>query len=117
MKKKQILAGAGLVALAAAAAGAVFLYGTETGKKKRKEIKSWTLKMKADVMDKIADMKDWSEDAYHDVVDSVAKQYKHVKNVDPLDIAALAQDLKGHWKNIKRQIEGGGKKRRTAKKK
>ncbi len=55
MEKKQsnntgkVMAGVGIAALAAAAAGAVFLYGTDAGKKKRKEIKGWSLRMKADV--------------------------------------------------------------------
>jgi hypothetical protein len=114
--QNKVLMGAGIAALAAATAGAVFLYGTEAGKKKRKDIKSWMLKMKADVMDKMEGMKDWSEEAYTAAVDAVAEKYKNMKNVDPLEIAALVRDMKGHWKTIHRQVTGKPTKRKTSKK-
>ncbi len=44
--------GFGLAALAAAAAGAIFLYGTDAGKKRRAQIKSWSLRMKGDILDR-----------------------------------------------------------------
>ena len=113
----KIATGVGIAALAAAAAGAFFLYGTEAGKKKRHQIKSWSLKMKADVMDKMEKMKDWSEESYGTIVDSVAEKYKNVKNVEAGEVAALVADMKKHWKNIKRHIEGGGKKKKVIKKK
>ena len=117
--QSKVMMGAGIAALGAAAAGAIFLYGTDAGKKKRKEIKSWTLKMKADVMDKMEGMKDWTEDSYSAIVDQVAKKYEGVKNVDPIEIAALVRDLKSHWKTIQRHINGAPKKksRPAAKKK
>jgi hypothetical protein len=108
--QNKVLMGAGIAALAAATAGAVFLYGTDAGKKKRKQIKSWTLKMQADVMDKMEKMKDVSEDAYHAVVDQVAKRYETAKNVDPIEVAAIVRDMKNHWKTIQRQLSGGKKK-------
>ena len=46
--------GVGIAALAAAAAGAYYLYGSDKSAKNRKHIKSWMLKMKAEVMDKIS---------------------------------------------------------------
>ncbi len=109
--QSKVMMGAGIAATMAAAAGAIFLYGTDAGKKKRKEIKSWTLKMKADVMDKMATMKEWSEQEYAGVVDSVAKKYEGIKNVDPVEIAALVRDLKSHWKTIQRHTQGGTKKK------
>ncbi len=90
------------------------MYGTKAGKKQRQKMKSWTLKMKADVMDGVESMKDWSEDAYHKVVDGVAKKYKQMKKVDAAELAVLAADLKRHWKNIRSHVEGGSK-QKTAK--
>lgn len=110
----KVLMGAGIAALAAATAGAVFLYGTEAGKRSRKNIKSWSLKMRADVMDRMENMKDWSEGSYHSVIDNVAKKYKGVKNLDPIEVAALVRDLKAHWKTISRQIQSSQKKRKPA---
>lgn len=118
--QNKVMMGAGLAALGAAAAGAIFLYGTDAGKKKRKQISSWSLKMKADVMDKMGTMKDWSEEAYMMVVDNVADKYKTLKNVDAAEVALLVADLKRHWKAIKRHVDTSTapkkKKARTPKK-
>jgi uncharacterized protein (DUF305 family) len=106
----KVVAGVGLAALAAAAAGAVFLYGTEAGKKRRQEIKSWSLRMKADVLDKMEKMKDWSEESYHAVVNDVAKRYESMKEIDATELAALVATLRSHWKTLKQHVEGGEKK-------
>lgn len=109
---KGVMTGLGIAALvtaAAAAAGAVYLYGTDAGKKKRKQIKSWMLKMQAEVMDKIGDMKEWSEDAYNAAVDAVAEKYKALQGVDVAELATVASDLKKHWRTIRRAVEGGNK--------
>jgi hypothetical protein len=103
----KVAAGLGIAALAAAAAGAYFLYGTDAGKQKRKQIKSWSLKMKADVLDRMEKMKDWSEEAYNMVIDNVTEKYKNAKNIDPKEVTAIANDLKRHWKSITRQIQVG----------
>ncbi len=102
----KVAMGVGLAALAAATAGAVFLYGTDAGKKKRKQIKGWMLKAKGEVLEQMENMKDLSEDAYTAVVDSVAKKYESMKDVDPVEVAALVRDLKSYWNVIKRQVEG-----------
>jgi hypothetical protein len=111
---RNLAAGVGLAALSAAAAGAVFLYGTDAGKKRRKQIKSWSLRMQGDVIDRMEKMKDWSEDAYHKVVNEVSDKYKKVKNVDPIELTAVAADLKRHWKNITKQVQGSKRPARKA---
>ncbi len=113
----KIMAGVGVAALAAAAAGAIFLYGTDAGKKKRKEIKGWSLRMKADVLDKMENMKDWSEEAYNQIVDTVATKYESMKNIEAGEVATIVADLKKHWRTIKKHVEGAPKKRKAAPKK
>jgi hypothetical protein len=113
----KVAMGVGIAALAAATAGAVFLYGTEAGKKKRKEIKGWMLKAKGDVLEKMETMKEWNEASYNTIVDNVASKYRAMKHVDPIQVAALVQDLKSHWKNIKSQVEGNKKKRTVSRRK
>lgn len=100
----KIAVGTGLAALAAAAAGAYFLYGSKDGAKKRKQIKSWGLKLKADVLEKLENLEDVSEDTYMKIVDEATKGYKAVKNVDAAELAQVAMELKKHWKSIKRDI-------------
>ena len=92
----------GLAGLAVAGiAGAYFLYG-KNGAKNRKAIKTWTLRAKADVLEKLEKAKEVSEDTFHSVVDEISTKYgSKVKDISPEDIALFAKDLKKHWKDIK----------------
>jgi len=94
----------GIAALAAAAAGTYFLYGTDAGKKKRKEMKSWMLRAKADVMDRMENLKEINEDIYNKIVGEVAEKYKAVKNINPAELAALAAFMRSQWKNIRKSL-------------
>ena len=96
--------GLGIAALTAAAAGAYYLYGSDKAPKNRKHIKSWMLKMKAEVMDEIENMKDVSQDAYDNAIDKVSEKYATVKNIDTAELSALANRMKSHWKEIKEDI-------------
>ena len=116
MGEKMAVAGAGLATIAAAAAGAFFLYGSKEGAKHRKQIRGWALKMKGEVVEKMEQMKEVSEEKYRDVVDATTKRYQGLKNIDQSELMAMANELKGHWRNIKRQIDGGGKKKPAKKK-
>lgn len=100
---------AGIAALAATAAGAYYLYGTDKGKKNRKAMKSWMLKMKADVMDEIEQLKDLNEEMYTAAVTKIADKYKQIKDIDPAEVMALAKRMKGHWKDIKKDLNAGVK--------
>jgi LPXTG cell wall anchor motif len=108
------LALAGLAAIA----GGVFLYGTDAGKKKRKEIKGWTLKAKGEVIEKLEQLKDVNEENYHKVVDAVAAKYKTVKSVAPEELAEVVSDLKKSWKHIVKiaKTHAAPKKKSAAKK-
>ncbi len=109
--------GAGLAAIAAAAAGAFFLYGTKEGAKQRKKIRGWGLRMKGEVLEKMEQMKEVSEDKYQEIVDSVAKRYQGLKSVDPEEVTLLVKELKSHWRSIKRQLDAGGTNKKAAPKK
>lgn len=95
----------GVGALAAAAAGTYFLFGKNAKVvKARKQVKSWSLKFKGDVLEKLENMQDISEDTYHKVIDEVSKGYKAVKNVDAAELMESATELKKHWKDIKKDL-------------
>ena len=66
----DVAIGVGLTTAAVAAAGAYFLYGSKSASKNRKQVKSWALKAKAEVLEKIEDAKEMSEDEYQDLVGS-----------------------------------------------
>jgi hypothetical protein len=90
------LALAGLAAIA----GTVFLYGTDAGQKKRKQIKGWTLKAKGEVIEKLETLKEVNEENYHKVVDAVTAKYQKLKTVAPEELNEVVADLKKSWKHI-----------------
>ncbi|MCB9805786.1 hypothetical protein H6775_01335 [Candidatus Nomurabacteria bacterium] len=99
----------GKVALAAAAflalAGAAFLYGTKEGKVQRKKIKGWALKAKGEILDKLEDAKEISEDNYKKIVEGVGAKYKKVKKVQDKELDVFMKEMKGHWNRIKKEME------------
>lgn len=111
-KQVAVVAGvaAGLVALAA---GSYFLLGPN-GKKNRKEIKGWTLKMKGDVLEKLEKLQDVTPEVYNQIIDDVTLKYGKLKNIQAAELAEIASDLKKHWKAISKDMKAGGA---TAKKK
>lgn len=92
--------GAGVVA---AAAAAYFFLGPK-GERHRAETKAWALKMRGEVMEKLEEAGDMTESAYYGIVDSVAAKYDKAMKESSTEIAALAHDLKKHWKNIGKSV-------------
>jgi len=106
--KTKVAIGVGAVALAAAT---YYFFGPD-GKKHRKDLKGWMIRMKGEVVEKMEQAKEMSESAYHTIVDTVAARYKN---------SGIAEaDLKGFVANLKKQWKGfsasGVRKRGTAKK-
>jgi TPP-dependent trihydroxycyclohexane-1,2-dione (THcHDO) dehydratase len=109
-KKSGALQTAAIATAAVGAiAGAVFLYGTDAGAKKRKQIKSWTLKAKGEVLEKLERAKEVNETVYKDIVSAVMKKYEKVKDVDAKALGELAGDLHKNWKHIKTVLGGSAK--------
>ena len=103
-QKSSGLTGLGLAGAAAAAIiGGYFFYGKD-GAKHRKNLKTWAVKAKAEVLEKVEKTKDMSEEKYNEAIDLISAKYAKVKDMNPEDIAAFAKDLKKHWKDIKREI-------------
>lgn len=95
----------GLAGLAVAGiAGAYLLYGKD-GAKNRKAIKSWTLRAKADILEKLEKAKEVSQETFETVVDEISAKYgSKIKDIDPVDIEKFAKDIKKHWKDIKSDL-------------
>jgi hypothetical protein len=103
-QKKAVAVGAGVAALAAAAAGAYFFTG-KRGVKNRKKVSTWTANAKRDVMKEMGKMKKVSKDTYNKTVDTVLANYKNVKNIDKKELATVTNELKGHWNAIAGEVE------------
>jgi len=109
---KQVIGiGAGIAALTAAA---YVLFGPE-GKKNRKAIRSWSVKMKGEIIEKFENAKELTEPVYHQIIDSVQAKYAKLKNVDQAELAETIAQMKKHWNLMKKEAQG--KKPKTAKKK
>ncbi|HEY0964240.1 MAG TPA: hypothetical protein VGE31_00385 [Candidatus Paceibacterota bacterium] len=113
---KAIGVGVGLTTAAVAAASAYFLYGSKNAAKNRKAVKSWALKAKAEVLEKLEDAKEMTREEYEELVGAVAKAYTGVKNASKGDIAEFTKEMKDHWRSIERAAQPAAKKRVVAKK-
>ena len=89
--------------IAGLAATAYFFLGPD-GKKNQKAVKSWAIKMKGDVVEKLENAREVGEPVYHQIIDTVAAKYEKGKTTAPAEVQALAKDLKKHWKTISAAI-------------
>ncbi|OGI30257.1 MAG: hypothetical protein A2271_02440 [Candidatus Moranbacteria bacterium RIFOXYA12_FULL_35_19] len=85
--------------LAGIAATAYFFFGPK-GKKHREHAKSWAIKMKGEVVERLEKAKEITEPIYLEIIDAVSKEYAKEKMATQEEIGAIADDLKKHWKSI-----------------
>ncbi len=104
---KAIAVGAGIVALSAAA---YLLFGPE-GKKHRKDLKSWMVRMKADVMDKMEKAKELSKPVYENIVDQVKEKYAKMKDMDMASLEKEVRELKKNWHAVAGKKQASSKAR------
>lgn len=88
--------GAGAVALAAST---YYFFGPE-GKIHRKKAAGWMIKMKGEIIEKLADAEEVSESAYHNIVDSVLATYTATGKIAAPELKTFADGLKKQWKSI-----------------
>lgn len=99
---QKISIGVGLTAAAVAAAGTFFLYGSKGASKNRKVVKSWALKAKAEVLEKLETAKEMSADEYMQLIDTVGGMYASAKDASKVDIATFKKEMKEHWNKIEK---------------
>lgn len=99
---QKIGIGVGLTAAAVAAAGTYFLYGSKSAAKNRKAVKSWMLKAKAEVLEKLEDAKQMSREEYEELINTIAGTYSELKNASRVDIKSFKDEMKDHWKAIEK---------------
>ena len=117
----KVALGVGLTAATAAAVGGYFLYGSKQAKQNRKKVKSWMLKAKADVLEGIENVKNITEEEYHELVDAATKAYAKTRKVSKSEMAEFSREMKDHWKDIQksgavRKVTKRTKKKSTKKK-
>lgn len=99
---QKISIGVGLTAAAVAAAGTFFLYGSKGASKNRKAVKSWVLKAKAEVLEKLETAKEMTADEYMQLIDTVGGAYAGIKEASKVDISTFKKEMKEHWNKIEK---------------
>lgn len=99
--------------VAALGAAAYILFGPE-GKKNKKVIKGWAIKMKGEIIEKLEEAKDITEPVYHKIIDTVSAKYAKVKKIDPKDLELAVAEVKKHWKSM---VKDASPKKKVASKK
>ncbi|PJC56231.1 hypothetical protein CO026_01445 [Candidatus Kaiserbacteria bacterium CG_4_9_14_0_2_um_filter_41_32] len=99
---QKIGLGVGLTAAAVAAAGTFFLYGSKGASKNRKVVKSWALKAKAEVLEKLEKAQQMSKDEYEQLIDTVGGAYAGLKEASKVDISGFKKEMKEYWGKIER---------------
>lgn len=87
----------GVGATLAVAAAAYYFFGPD-GKKHRKTLRGWMIRMKGEIIEKMESAKEMSEAAYHQIVDAVAARYKNA--VQEGDLQTFVTQLKKQWKGF-----------------
>jgi len=107
-QKKAVAIGAGVVALAAAAAGAYLLTG-KRGAKNRKKISAFADKAKKEIAQELKKTEKVTKKVYNQAIDTVAKKYKAVKNIDAKELTALSAELKSYWDDMSKTAQSAAK--------
>jgi gas vesicle protein len=93
---KTLVVGAGI---AAASVAAVLLFGSN-GKKNRKDLKDWSMKMKKEVVAKAKELKVVSAPVYAKIVSQVAAKYATAQDIGKDEFAKEIKILKDSWHSV-----------------
>ena len=103
MDKKTAGAGVGAVAaMVAAAAGAYWFYGSNNAAKHRKMARSWMLKARAEVLERVEKAGVTDKDTYMKIVADVMKGYVKAKDVTAAEVSTVTKDLTGAWGHMQK---------------
>ena len=95
--KRDAGLGVAAVLAAAAAAGAYWFYGSEDAAKHRRQIKSFMLKARGDVLAAVEKTKEIDKEKYLKIVDRVVARYSGLAGITATEIAEMARDLRAAW--------------------
>ena len=95
-----------LTAAVAAVAGTYFLYGSKNAPKNRQKVKSWMLKARAEVLEKLEQSNIMTREEYEAFIDTLANRYARLKNSTQREILDFKREMKGYWPDIESSAKG-----------
>lgn len=106
-KGKALAVGAGIAAIAAAAAGVYMMTGKHA--KNRKKVAKWATDLQEDVILDLNKAGKATKATYNQIIDAAAANYKGLKNVSAAELAAVAGELKSSWDHISSELSATSK--------
>lgn len=91
-------------AATALAAGAYFLYGPD-GKRHRRQVENGMDRLKRELVSRMNEVSDITQEKYEDVVDELLKNYGLAKRLGKDRAARLSTTLKKRWEEMKSAAE------------
>jgi hypothetical protein len=99
-------AGIGFIAgaVVAIAIGKHVFYGPQ-GERNRHHARLWTLRAKAELLERMGEVQDLTEERYGELVDEVIAKYAAMKEVDAKKARGAGKIFKQKWKEMRKRIE------------
>lgn len=91
-----------VASVAALSAGAYLLFGPD-GKKNRKKVKGWAIKMKGEMIEKFEKLQEVTEPAYHEIVDQISDKYKK-QGISEEEVQGAVSEIKKYWKKMVKEF-------------
>ena len=95
--------GAGVLGVIAGIAAGIFL-APKNGKKNRDEFKAWADDTQEQILEKIREVKDLTEEKYDEIVDEVVSKKGVTQEITQEEWEDFAKDLKKRWKRVKDRL-------------
>jgi len=100
--------GSGLLAATLGAAITYFFYGTKEGTEKRERIRNYAGKMKnkmEEASGAMGELKNTGKEFYENMASLFKDKYEDIKNLNKDEVGELAQKIRGHWEDMREDIE------------
>lgn len=102
MKKLGAIAG-----LAAAAAGAYYLYYSKNAKKNRAKVADWMDSAKKEIVAEVKRLKEetLTQENYERIVDAVSEKYRRLRNIEATEVERFTGALGSAWQEFRKEYK------------
>ncbi len=87
-------------AAAVIAVGGYYLFGPK-GEQHRMEVDRWVRKARRDILSKMGDIQDITEDQYHRIVDDTVEKYAGMRDLSISHVERVKANFKARWNEMR----------------